>query len=66
LYTGQAWKKVATGHLLHPPSDGVQFDRLLATAMPDEWEQVENALNDEADGGKTSGKADEQKNDGQD
>jgi hypothetical protein len=39
----------------------VQFDRLLATAMPDEWEQVENALNDEADGGKTSGKADEQK-----
>ena len=47
---------VATSHLLHPPSDGVQYDKLLTAAMPDEWEAYEKAVKEESEGGKTPGK----------
>ena len=52
LYAGTAWKRVATAHLLHPPADGPQFDRLLAAAMPDEWDTFEAALTEETEGSK--------------
>jgi len=54
LYSGPSWKRVATGHLLHPPVDGVQFEKLLTAAMPDEWEAYDKAVKEECEG-KTTG-----------
>ena len=46
VYFSSSWARVASGVLNHPPSDGVDHEKLFTSAFPDEWAAFTETLKD--------------------
>jgi hypothetical protein len=44
IHNGGNWTRTVSATLLHPPSEGILFDKVLTTALPDEWDAIKTAL----------------------
>ena len=47
VYHGGSWTRTLSATLLHPPSEGIAFDKLFLSSLPEEWDGVKSALNNE-------------------